>query len=158
MDYCGPSMIESTARVVATEGSSVWLEPEQGGSCGSCASSSACGTKGIGTAASKLEQRRFLISNEDKLEVGERVVVGIRENMLLKAAVTAYALPLAVMLLAGALAQWRIGDDIASLVAMIAGLAIGLGISRAVARRLQARGDLAPRYLRRARPGETCNS
>ena len=107
--------------------------------------------------ASRLEYRRFKIENEEHLAVGERVVIGIPENALIKASITAYAIPLATLLLAGALAQWKFGNDLATMAAMVTGLLIGLGLSRVSAGRLLMQGDLAPRFLRRARPGETCN-
>jgi sigma-E factor negative regulatory protein RseC len=107
--------------------------------------------------ASRLEFRRFQINNENNLAVGERVVVGIPNNALIKAAITAYAIPLATLLLAGALAQWKFGSDLVTMAAMVAGLVLGLGLSRIGAGRLLLQGDLAPRFLRRARPGETCN-
>lgn len=157
-DYSAPAMMEGIAQVVAVEGDVVWLVPEQGSSCGSCASASACGSRGIGTTASRLDKRRFRIDNGANLAVGERVVFGIRENVLLKASITAYAIPLAAMLLAGSLAQWKFGSDLVTMAATVVGLVIGLGISRVLAGRLQTRGDLAPLFLRRARPGETCNS
>jgi sigma-E factor negative regulatory protein RseC len=158
MDFSAPPMVEGIALVVKIEGKTAWLLPEQGSSCGSCASASACGSKGIGTTASRLENRRFPIDNRDNLAVGERIVFGVRENVLLKASFTAYAIPLAAMLLAGSLAQWKFGSDLATMAATLAGLAAGLGVSRMIAGRLQTRGDLAPLFLRRARPGETCNS
>lgn len=157
-DYSAPAMMEGVAVVVALEGGMAWLVPEQGSSCGSCASASACGSKGVGTTASRLDKRRFRIGNGANLAVGERVVFGIRENVLLKASITAYAIPLAVMLLSGALAQWKYGSDLATMAATVVGLAVGLGVARTMAGRLQSRGDLAPLFLRRARPGETCNS
>ncbi|TXT26770.1 MAG: positive regulator of sigma E activity [Gallionellaceae bacterium] len=157
-DFSAPAMVEGIAQVVKIEGEAAWLIPEQGSSCGSCASATACGSKGGGTAASRLEGRRFRIDNHTNLSVGDRIVFGVRENVLLKASFTAYAIPLAVMLLSGALAQWQYGSDLATMAATVAGLAIGLGVARAVAGRLQSRGDLAPLFLRRARPGETCNS
>jgi len=156
-DFSAPSMNEGIAHVVSVDGNVVWLEPEQTGSCGGCAASGSCGAKGIGTMASRLEYRRFKIDNEANLFVGERVVIGIPDNALIKASITAYAIPLATLLLAGALAQWRFGNDIATMAAMVAGLLIGLGFSRVGAGRLLMQGDLAPRFLRRARPGETCN-
>lgn len=156
-DFSAPTMNEGIAHVVAVDGGKVWLEPEQTGSCGGCAASSACGAKGIGTTASKLEARRFQIENPANLVVGERVVIGIRENALIKASITAYAIPLTTLLLAGALAQWKFGSDLATMAAMVAGLALGLWFARVGAGYLLIRGDLAPRFLRRARPGETCN-
>lgn len=156
-DFSAPTMIEGIAQVVAVEGKSAWLVPEQTGSCGGCASSSACGSKGIGTTASRLEFRRFQLVNDAELRVGERVVVGIRENALLKASITAYAIPLAALFIAGGLAQWAYGSDAITIMAMFAGLAVGLVFARLGAGRLLAKGDLAPRFIRRASAGETCN-
>ncbi|MDO8293096.1 MAG: SoxR reducing system RseC family protein [Gallionella sp.] len=157
-DFSAPTMVEGIAQVVKIEGKTAWLVPEQGSSCGSCASAAACGSKGIGTTASRLDNRRFRIDNEANLAVGERVVFGIRDNVLLKASIAAYAIPLATLLLAGSLAQWMFGSDTITMAALIAGLVVGLGISRLEAKRLHSKGDLAPLFLRRARPGETCSS
>ena len=41
---------------------------------------------------------------------------------------------------------------------VLAGFAIGFALARLIARQLAARGQLAPRLLRRARPDETCSS
>jgi len=156
-DFTAPSMNEGIAHVVSVDHGAAWLVPEQTGSCGACAASGSCGAKGIGTLASRLEYRRFKIDNEVNLRVGERVVIGIPDNALIKAAITAYAIPLATLLLAGALAQWKFGNDLATMAAMVAGLLLGLGFSHLSAGRLMMQGNLAPRFLRRARPGETCN-
>lgn len=157
IDFSAPAMVEGIAHVVAVEGSVAWLEPEQTTSCGSCASSSACGAKGIGTAASRLEARRFSLDNQAGLAVGERVVVGIRENALVKASLTAYAIPLTTALLAGAMAQWAEGRDAITMAAMAGGLLLGLGLARLGARYLFARGELAPRFLRRADATIACH-
>lgn len=157
-DFSAPALTEGIAQVVEVEGNMVWLVPESGSSCGGCASASACGSKGIGTVANRLEARRFQLVNDAGLRVGERVVVGIRENALLRASLTAYAIPLTTLLTAGALAQWFAGNDIITMAAMLAGLVVGLGLARLGAGRLLARGDLAPHFIRRASPGETCNS
>ena len=105
-DFTAPPMNEGIAHVVALDGNTVWLVPEQTGSCGGCAASGSCGAKGIGTIANRLEARRFQMNNDANLVLGERVVVGIRHNALIKASITAYAIPLGTLLLAGALAQW----------------------------------------------------
>ncbi len=157
VDLAAPTLVEGTARVVAVEGSRAWLVPEQTTSCGSCASSGACGAKGIGTTASRLEARRFPIDNEAGLAVGERVVVGVRETALLKASLTAYALPMITMLVAGGVAQSIAGSDGITMAAMAVGLALGLITARLGAARLFSKGEIAPRFLRRAGVGETCS-
>ena len=156
-DFCAPTLVEGMAHVVELDGNMAWLVPEQSSSCGGCASASACGSKGIGTLANRLEARRFQLLNDAGLRVGERVVIGIRENTLIRASLTAYVIPLITLFLAGALAQWLAGNDIVTMVAMFAGLAAGLLLSRLGAGRLLQRGELAPRFVRRASAGETCN-
>lgn len=155
-DPLRPRLLEGFARVVAQEGNRVWLEPEQTTSCGACASSGACGAKGIGTIASRLELRRFAMVNEPGLMVGERIVVGVSERALLRASGTAYAIPLATSLGAGILAQWAKGDDIVTMIATLSGLALGLLAARLMADWLSARGQLTPRFLRRAGANENC--
>lgn len=156
-DYGAPALVEGYAHVVAVEGGTAWLEPEQTSSCGGCASASACGAKGIGTLADRLEARRFSLPNHDGLRVGERVVVGVSEKALVKGSLTAFAIPLAAMLFCGAMAQWVAGNDLLSMLAMLVGLALGLLGARLNARRLNARGELSPQYLRRANAVITCH-
>ena len=86
------------------------------------------------------------------------MVVGIHENAVLRASITAYVIPLATLLGAGLLAQGIAGSDMVTMAAMLVGLVFGLWLARVRAERLMARGDLAPRFIRRASMGETCNS
>jgi sigma-E factor negative regulatory protein RseC len=151
-------VVEGIARVVRIDGATAWFEPEQTTSCGSCASAASCGAgaTGIGTVASRNAVRRFSLENTNELRPGERVVVGVDNRALLKASLTAYALPLVTALTAGAFAESAAGSDLVTMAAMAGGLGFGLLAARIVAHRLASRGDLAPRFLRRARPGETC--
>jgi sigma-E factor negative regulatory protein RseC len=155
--------VEGIARVVGVDGATAWLEPEQTTSCGSCASAASCGSgsgsgaTGIGTVANRIAARRFALDNAAGLAVGERVVIGVDHRALIKGALTAYGLPLLLALGAGGSAEAAWGNDLASMAAMVAGLMLGLLAARVVASRLGARGELEPRFLRRARPGETCS-
>jgi sigma-E factor negative regulatory protein RseC len=155
--------VEGIARVVGVDAGVAWLEPEQTTSCGSCASAATCGSgpgdTGIGTVASRIAARRFALDNGGGLglTVGERVVIGVDHRALIKGALTAYGLPLLLALGAGGSAEAAWGNDLASMAAMVAGLLLGLLAARVVASRLGARGELEPRFLRRARPGETCS-
>jgi sigma-E factor negative regulatory protein RseC len=154
----GPELVEGVARVVALNGGVVWLEPEQTTSCGGCAAAGMCGSKGIGTIANRLELRRFPLNDAPALAIGDRVVVGVSQRALLKASGTAYALPLLFMLSAGAVAQWLAGSDAVTMVTMFTALGLGLVAARLGARALGARGQLAPRFLRRAGADETCQT
>jgi sigma-E factor negative regulatory protein RseC len=151
-----PGLIEGMARVVEIDGPVAWLEPEQSSSCGGCAASGTCGAKGLGTIANRLATRRFPIVDHPGLVVGEQVVVGVRPDALLKAAITAYAIPLVTLFAAGGLAQWAIGTDGITFAASLIGLALGMGLAHLGAGRLFARGAIAPRFLRRTTTSQTC--
>ena len=158
--------VEGIARVVRIDGGTAWFEPEQTTSCGLCASSAACGVTssatgsgaGIGSIARRIEFRRFPLDNANQLHVGERVVIGVDDRSLIKASLTAYAIPLVTALTAGGFTQGAYGDDLLTMAAMATGLFGGLLIARIVARTLTRRGELSPRFLRRAVPGETCHT
>ena len=156
-DFSAPTLVEGIAQVVELEGNMAWLVPESGSSCGGCSSAVACGSKGIGTVSSRLEARRFQLVNDAGLKIGERVVVGVSENAVLRASVTAYVIPPAALLIAGALAQWFADSDMVTIPVMLVGLVFGLWLARVRAGHLMSRGELAPRFLRRASMGETCN-
>jgi len=156
--------IEGIARVMRVDGRVAWLEPEQTTGCGHCASAAACGAgsngaSGIGTVARRIEARRFMLDNDaGRLREGERVVIGVDDRALLKGSLLAYALPLLLALIAGGIAQGAWGSDPLTMFGMAVGLACGLLAARFGAGRLAARGELAPRFLRRALPGETCTT
>jgi sigma-E factor negative regulatory protein RseC len=162
--------VEGIARVVSIDGGVAWFEPEQTTSCGHCASSAACGVvssasvgavgggSGIGSIARRIEFRRFALDNANDLHVGDRVVVGVNDRSLIKASLTAYAIPLVTALSAGGIAQGIYGSDFITMIAMAAGLVAGLAMSAVAARLLGRRGELSPRFLRRAAPGETCHT
>jgi sigma-E factor negative regulatory protein RseC len=151
-----PTLIEGVARVVELAGPIAWLEPEQTTSCGSCAASGACGAKGIGTVANRIAARRFPLRDHPGLHLGERVVVGVRPDALVKAALTAYAVPLVALLVGGSAAQSAGAGDGATLAGSLGGLAVGLLAARLGALRLAARGATAPRFLRRLAHSQTC--
>ena len=159
--------VEGIARVVHVDGDTAWFEPEQTTSCGHCASSAACGAgssasvgsgSGIGSIARRIEFRRFALDNANDLHVGDRVVVGVDDRSLIKASLTAYVIPLFTALAAGGFVQGAYGDDLLTMAAMVTGLFGGMLIARIVARTLTRRGELSPRFLRRAAPGETCHT
>lgn len=132
----------ANARVVAVEPGRVWLEPLQTGSCGACASAALCGDKGIGTLASRLEQRRFAVAAPPGLRVGDTVEVAVAERTLVKAAAIAYAVPLVGGLGAALVVQAQTASDGLTLLATLLGMAAGFAVTRRLAARLEARGAL----------------
>ncbi|MBF0355085.1 MAG: SoxR reducing system RseC family protein [Alphaproteobacteria bacterium] len=139
--------VEGLAKVVSIQGAVAWLEPEQTTSCGGCASSQVCGADVFG---SRLHARRFPLDNVHELKVGDRVVVGVQESMLVRASMTAYAIPLVTLLGGGTTAHLLGYGDGVTILATLAGLALGLLLARLRAKSLSAKGELTPIYLRHA--------
>lgn len=146
-DAADRDMIEGVARVIAVEGGVAWLEPEQTTACGSCHASATCGAK---PGSSRLVARRFTLANDHDFRVGERIIIAVREDTVRRAALTAYGIPLLLMLVSGVTVQKLGGGDLGAALATLAGLAAGVGVVWLRSRRLSQRGEFAPQYLRRA--------
>jgi sigma-E factor negative regulatory protein RseC len=147
-DDSGRRLSEGLARVVSIEGDRAWLDPETVSGCGGCASAMICGTKSGNSR--RLLAKRFAIPNEHNLRVGERVVVGVEDGALVRAAAAAYALPLLLLFAGGLTAKWSGGGDGPAALAAVSGLLLGFVVAHLWARRLGRRGVLTPRFVRRA--------
>lgn len=146
-------MIEETARVVAAEGEFVWVETQRQSTCGGCAARQGCGTA---TLAKVLGRRRTRVRalNRDAARVGDRVVVGIDEQALVRGSLAVYAVPLLGLLaggVLGALLQTRLqlAGEALTLVAGVAGLIVGLLWVKGFTRRIRGDSRYQPVVLRR---------
>lgn len=138
--------VEGVARVIAVEGDVAWLEPEQTTACGHCAGKAVCG---VTPGSPRLVARRFHLPNDHDFRVGERVIVGVAEQSIRNAALTAYGIPLLLMLVAGVTVQKTGGSDLQSAAATLAGLAVGVGVVRMMSAFYARRAEFTPHYLRR---------
>ncbi|MDV3238395.1 MAG: SoxR reducing system RseC family protein [Gammaproteobacteria bacterium] len=146
-------MIEETARVVAAEGEFVWVETQRQSTCGGCAARQGCGTA---TLAKVLGRRRTRVRalNRDAARVGDRVVVGIDEQALVRGSLAVYAVPLLGLLaggVLGALVQTRLqlAGEALTLIAGVAGLIAGLLWVKGFTRRIRGDSRYQPVVLRR---------
>lgn len=94
-------MIEERAVVVAVGDGHAWLEIQRRSACGSCNASEGCGTAALAKVWDGRRSRVRVICRWP-LRVGDEVLVGLADGALLRGALLAYLLPLA-LLLAGAL-------------------------------------------------------
>ena len=151
-------MLEETAQVVAVEGGAVWVQTERRSSCSSCSVNAGCGSAAL---AKVLGQRRSRVRalSDIPLSVGDHVVIGIREQAVVRGSLAVYAVPVAMLLLGAVIGElgarqslWQ-NAELASLVLGIAGLAGGLWWLSKFSRRIRYSVDYQPVVLRRlARP------
>lgn len=91
-------MIEERARVVALESGAVWVETLRQSACGSCAAQKGCGHSAIARMSEKPMHVRAL--TESGYQIGDEVIIGIPEDILLKSSLIAYLMPLIFALVA----------------------------------------------------------
>lgn len=144
-------MIEEDARVVSVEAGFAWVETARRSSCSSCSVSSGCGT----SVVAKLfggRGNRLRVFDGIGVGIGDRVVIGIPEAVLIQVSLLAYMLPLLFLMLVTAAAQSTgAGDEVAA-VAGIFGLAFGLWVTGRLTGGAAARERYRPVLLRRLGP------
>lgn len=147
-------MLETEGVVIFAEGGDAVVETSRVSACGSCSSSQSCGT----TSLSQLlgaKINSFKVLNPVGADVGDRVVIGVEESVLLKSSTILYVLPL-VCLLAGAV----IGDvlaqvsmkDVYSACGAGLGLVVGFFALKVAAAWAGSQGEFRPVILRRVLP------
>jgi sigma-E factor negative regulatory protein RseC len=147
-------MLEEAAQVVRIDGDEVWVETQRRSTCASCAAEKGCGTA---TLAKVLGKRRTLVRvlSDQPLSVGDQVVIGIREQALVRGSLAVYAVPILLLLLGGLTgelgAQHFLWDnaELASLVLGVSGLMAGLLWLRQFTRRIEYDDNYQPLVLRK---------
>lgn len=139
-------MLERSASVVQTDDGRLWLETQPRSACSGC-SSDGC----TASVLSKLfgsGKSRFPLEAGLDLKVGQEVLIGIPDELLVQASIWAYLIPLMVMIPAAALAALSgAGEGLQSLCA-IGGLITGFVLVRWVGCSVSSQRRLAPRLLR----------
>ncbi len=144
------AMMEQIGTVIDTDATSLWVETQPVSGCSSCASSAgSCST----AVVSKLfaERRTQLrLPNSLDARTGDRVVIGIPERALLRAALWAYLLPPLLMIGAAATVQQLGGTETMQGLWGVAGLVAGFIWLRSMNRGQGGRDPIRPRLLRLA--------
>jgi len=147
-------MLEETARVVEVDQNTIWVETQRRSTCSACSASKGCGTAAISRALGKRRSIVRVLANIP-LNAGDEVIIGIREQALVKGSLAVYAVPI-VLLLLGAL----IGDlgaqrflwqsaEASSLILGISGFVAGLFWLRRFTRRIRYDENYQPVVLRK---------
>ena len=152
-------MIQEQGFITRIDGNYAWVRTERKSTCGQCAAQKGCGTNVFSKVlGNKLVE--FKAINEAGADVGDQVILGLHESVLLKSALLMYLLPLATMFLFALLAQFSdalTGKELSeiwiSLIAL-AGLVCGFIYVRQFATHHQSDTRYQPVVLRRASLGE----
>jgi sigma-E factor negative regulatory protein RseC len=142
-------MIEEQARVLAVGNGLALVETSSRSACGSCSSSSGCGTSRVAELFGE-RANRLQVSDAIGLAVGDRVVIGIADGTLIRASLLAYLWPLVALALAAYIAQSTGASEGFSALVGILGLCVGLWITGRVTGGEAGRSRYRPVLLRRA--------
>lgn len=127
-------MIEETAIITKKIGTSVMFEIERKTACGLCGQTRGCGNAKLGQLLGHAQQPAQA-ENPIDANVGDYVVVGIEEKVLLSAALYLYVIPLFGLLLGAALAQLFFQNDFYTILGCVVGLLFGLYIAKQYAQK-----------------------
>jgi sigma-E factor negative regulatory protein RseC len=101
-------MIEELAVVVKIENHQVWVEAGPNSACGGCSQKTSCTTNAIG---SLLKKKSVPVDCDIQLKTGDQVLVAIDENLLLRASLLLYLLPLIGLFTGAGIADWWLEDN-----------------------------------------------
>ena len=148
-------MIEEQGQIVKTEGQFAWVRTQRKSTCGQCSAQKGCGTNVFSKVLGN-KMVEFKAINKINATVGDNVVLGLHESVLLKSAALMYVLPLISMFSFALLAMF-FGDILGISVsqawisfAAVFGLLSGFLLVRQFARYHQEDEQYHPVVLRKA--------
>jgi sigma-E factor negative regulatory protein RseC len=120
-------MIEQTAHVVALEGEFAWVQTARKNSCQHC-HTHGCRNAVLGRLLGE-RTHRMRVLNHAAAEVGEKVLIGLREEALVRGSLAVYLVPLLGLLILAPVgeaiaAYWEMGEGL-SVLSGLGGLAMG---------------------------------
>lgn len=143
-------MIEETGRVVALAPGAVLVETERSSTCSGCSVRSGCG-QGLVERLGVRERRGLILALCDlRLSVGDTVVVGIRESVLLHGAVLVYLFPLIMLFIFALVASQLSAPEPYVMLAGLGGFLVAWLVVRKRSQQTSADPALQPVVLRAA--------
>lgn len=127
-------MIEENGRVVAKEEGKAWVETVRVTACGSCSARTGCGHSVLEKWMSK-DANHVLAADDLNVKVGDEVVIGVPEDVVLKGSLIVYLLPM-LTLVGGATighlsaVQLVMDTDLLAGLGALLGFLAGMGIVR----------------------------
>jgi sigma-E factor negative regulatory protein RseC len=148
-------MIQEYGYVVKTDEQFAWVHTQRKSTCGQCAAQKGCGTnvfsKVLGNKHTELKA-----INAANAKVGDTVVLGLRESVLLKSAFIMYMLPLLMMFIFAVFTQFifnAVGNEASQFwigIFAVTGLLLGFVYARYFAKQHQTDSEYHPVVLRQS--------
>lgn len=101
-------MIEEVAVVMKIENHQVWVEAGPNSACGGCLQKASCTTHALGGV---LKKKPVPVDSTIPLKIGDEVRVAIDENLLLRASLLLYLVPLIALFMGAGVADWLVADN-----------------------------------------------
>jgi sigma-E factor negative regulatory protein RseC len=146
-------VIEETAIVVAVEGQTIWVETQRQTACGQCAANKGCGSAVWQKVLGK--KRNILpVTGDLPVNVGDKVIIGVNEDSLVKGSIAVYAVPVVSMIAFAVMGETlatntlSINSDLLSVTGAFVGLLVSIGVLRWYSRRASNNARYQPELLR----------
>ncbi|MGK9065427.1 SoxR reducing system RseC family protein [Stutzerimonas chloritidismutans] len=142
-------MIEESGRVVAVDKGAVWVETHRSSTCSGCSARNGCGQalmNRLGDSSRQIKMLRAISGIQ--LCVGDFVIVGVHEDVLLRGAVLVYLVPLLSLMGAAFIASFFSLGEPYVITAGLVGFLSACALVRAQARRGAADPRIQPVVLR----------
>ena len=120
-------MILETGKIVAIEAEGVWVETIQRSVCGSCKAEKGCGQSLMAKWGASPSYIWVLLEGRDpaNYQLGDEIQLGIAEDVVVKASLLAYVMPLLLLVAGTLVGQWLFGSEAAVALGALLGLVAG---------------------------------
>ncbi|WXL24531.1 SoxR reducing system RseC family protein [Ectopseudomonas mendocina] len=123
-------MIEERGRVVALEPGAVWVETRRQSTCGSCSAKAGCGHGVLQQLGFRERYARVRALSDLDLQLGDSVVIGVREDTLVRGSLMVYLLPLLGLFAAAVLVEQMAVDERWVILSALLGFVVAGGVVR----------------------------
>lgn len=141
-------MIEEPGRVIAVEPGAVWVETRRNSTCSGCSAKNGCGQGLMDRLGIRERQGLIRAVSNFHLNVGDSVVVGIGESVLLRGAFLVYFFPLIALLASAFIASGLSAAEPYVILSGIGGFLVSWMIVRKRSQQTAGDPELQPVVLR----------
>lgn len=147
-------MILETGKIVSIEPEGVWVETIQRSVCGTCKAEKGCGQSLMAKWGAQASYIWVLLEgrNADEYQIGDEIQIGIPEDVVVKASMLAYVMPLLLMLLTTIAAHLLFNHEALTALGALLGLVLGGFILRWHSQRSRYDARLQPVLVDERKP------